>query len=551
MKQQRPWQPQPDIIPELIEGRQPFFRNFVTFEEEYWRFTEQLGKNSSRNYEIIRRIYGIDCKPRNHEKIGREFGITRERVRQIMNATKGKLLELLSGDTLLNPVRKCHEKLVRQFLAFQQELISGRLVILQSGLMASVKGGAHIPEPHLNLLMGILGFDHYSYRTSVFYYNEELFTTKAYLKDCILTVERVLRYEEHPLGAAQITRMVKQHPDMKPYAAAVPDILRELPGFEYVTVNRRSGYQLVFDRLPNAGAMAMRVIRDNKKSMYYKDIAREINRRLYDAGTRDLVTETGVVAQMTMSKSMITIGKSGFWTLTEWGDSTEPLKELIVKLLRAHGEPIPVEKLKSEVARRRPVIGEQSVVRTLGHHKDIFVRLQSGDVALQEWNIDKSLVRILPLAFGPAENLIMMKKIIEIFRENKKEVCDRKWLREKLEELGFSFSDSKFYGRITKYPIFEREGGSATRLRLREDKLPPLPVPVGPVRESRTDRIIQRARELINENGGKMLLIALVRQIMSEDDSRISTVYKALSMNTFHKTEVNSKTMISLKKKKN
>ena len=60
-----------------------------------------LGDLSDREAEVVKLRFGlIDGRPRTLEEVGREFGVTRERIRQIESKTLAKLRHPLRSDRL-------------------------------------------------------------------------------------------------------------------------------------------------------------------------------------------------------------------------------------------------------------------------------------------------------------------------------------------------------------------------------------------------------------------------------------------------------------------
>ena len=65
---------------------------------------EQVGRLTPREATILRRRFGIDCDEHTLEEVGKEFGVTRERIRQI---------EAMALRKLRHPGRTGH---LREFL---------------------------------------------------------------------------------------------------------------------------------------------------------------------------------------------------------------------------------------------------------------------------------------------------------------------------------------------------------------------------------------------------------------------------------------------------
>ena len=76
----------PEIVEEVCaiadEGT-PSPEEMANFAQMQMRLREQLGRLATREATVIRRRFGIDCDEHTLEEVGKEFGVTRERIRQI------------------------------------------------------------------------------------------------------------------------------------------------------------------------------------------------------------------------------------------------------------------------------------------------------------------------------------------------------------------------------------------------------------------------------------------------------------------------------------
>jgi|GEM_PF-4756044 len=534
----------PILIPESIDPDLPFFRNFVIFEEEYSRFSEEWGEQLARNHAIIRRRFGIHCQKMNLKQMGTYYGITRERVRQIKDRYLLRIRDMLTGKSLHRPLRQCPKEIVWQYLEFRQEVLQKK-IILRSTLLAADLQTYRIPIPHLNLLMASIGYESKTYRGLEIYYDTTKFnhTTVA---DSISAVYTVLRDEVHPQEDISILEKVKKgYTHLSLRNEDILNILEELPDFEFVTAGDRKGYQLRFDKLPQVGLMGVRILRDVGKPMHHKDIVREINKRIAQSGDEYCVTASYVTFQLSVSKVAKAVAKSGKWVLIEWGKNTESLKNLMIQVLRSVGKEMSTEELHEGVRVYREDVRYCNVVTSLRSSSEVFVRLKSGKVQLAEWPIDKKDILPKPCRFVPEDDTEIMKLIIRIMRRHGRKYASRRWLREKLDAQGYHFSDSKFYSRITKYPIFEPVGGSRTDIRLVEDAESLISMQSPKEKTTYSYRICMKIDEILAENGGIARLNDVVKQLREEMNCTAGTVYKSISQSGFKKLEVDGKMMIS------
>ncbi|MBR9974206.1 MAG: hypothetical protein KFF77_01375 [Bacteroidetes bacterium] len=390
-EQREPKRPRSDaqvLIPETVDPTQPFLRNFMAFEQDYFLLSQALYDPFPRNHAILRHCFGIHSRELNMTQVGASYNVTRERVRQIRERLLTDFRAMLSGAALPRPRRCCPREFVSQCVAFHNEAIAWRCIIRPERLFEyEAKPDPHI-RSYLDLLMETLGFARTAIRGVELYYDAGMFNQQT-LKDTISVVFHALNDELHPADPFAIVRKVgKERPDAGLTGDVIVNILEELPYIEYVTVHGKRGFQLRFDQLPNAGAMGVRVLRDERKTMYSRDIVREINNRLADSDAEKHVNAMALAAQFTKSVFVEAIGKTGLWALAQWGVNTDSLIELMIKALRACREPMSVDDLWMDVAKMRPNAKRESVRSMLRYSEDL-VRLESGKIALREWNIDR------------------------------------------------------------------------------------------------------------------------------------------------------------------
>ena len=378
----------PILIPERVDPARPFFVNFVLFEEEMARCTAEWGAQAARNQVIIRSLFGIHCRASVMERVGADYDITRERVRQVKASTLVTMRKMLSGKTVPRPARTCPADLARQFLTFWQEHVSHRTIIPRPEIIALIPPAESNPrakdisEAHIDLLMEILGYAIATYREYEFYYCTERFNRQT-LRAAITEILRALQDRIHPVRASDVTKQITvAGKDRALPVGVVQSILEELPECEYVTADGRSGFQLRFDRLSNSGTMAMRILRDAGTPMHFREIVRDINQRLFRFGGERIVLFSSVIAQLVKSDHASAVSKTGYWTLTEWRRNTGTILELMVSVLRARGAPMTVEELYEQVTHIRPEAKKKTLAKMLADHKEAFVRLESGKVTL-------------------------------------------------------------------------------------------------------------------------------------------------------------------------
>ena len=80
---------------ELIAGRDAPVELQVLESDEAAQLQTALSRLSEREAEVLRQRYGIDGPPRTLDEVGRSYGVTRERIRQIQGDAEKKLFGIL------------------------------------------------------------------------------------------------------------------------------------------------------------------------------------------------------------------------------------------------------------------------------------------------------------------------------------------------------------------------------------------------------------------------------------------------------------------------
>jgi len=144
-------------------------------------------------------------------------------------------------------------------------------------------------------------------------------------------------------------------------------------------------YRLRFDCLKGRGNQVARVLAENGAPMHYRDLLREINRRL--PLSKRARTKENVVNQISGDSRVSPIGKSGRWALAEWGLETRSLIELIEDVLATAGEAQHVDDITEQVLKLRPG-SEASIIILLATHPRQFRKVAPHIYTLTSWGDD-------------------------------------------------------------------------------------------------------------------------------------------------------------------
>jgi hypothetical protein len=144
-------------------------------------------------------------------------------------------------------------------------------------------------------------------------------------------------------------------------------------------------YRLRFDYLKGRAKQVARVLSENGESMHYRDLLREINRRLPES--KRIKSKENLVNQISRDSRVSPIGKSGRWALSEWGVETRSLVDLIEDVLTTAGEAQHIDDITAQVLKSRPG-SEASIFILLTMHSERFRKVAPHIYALTSWGDD-------------------------------------------------------------------------------------------------------------------------------------------------------------------
>src|SRR4030095_7728440 len=96
------------------------------------------------------------------------------------------------------------------------------------------------------------------------------------------------------------------------------------------------------------------------------------------------VSRGSFINQLTVDRRVEPIGRTGAWTLAEWGAETRSIIDVMVETLHASGEAMTQTELWSAVTNVRPA-AENSIPLLLSNNPDKIRRIAPRVWALAEW----------------------------------------------------------------------------------------------------------------------------------------------------------------------
>ncbi len=142
-------------------------------------------------------------------------------------------------------------------------------------------------------------------------------------------------------------------------------------------------YRTKFEDIRGRANQVVRLLSDRGQPMHFRHLLREVN-KVAAMQRKPAVGKGSLVNQLTADERIQPIGRTGEWTLAEWGSETRSIIEVMVEALHASGEAMTQTELWDAVRTVRPA-AENSIPLLLGNNPDRFRRVAPRVWALVEW----------------------------------------------------------------------------------------------------------------------------------------------------------------------
>lgn len=302
-------------------------------DSEMWELLLKHVKNT-RESDIIKRRYGLINGDRETlEEIGNDYGVTRERIRQIEKKALGKLRTYgnLHIKKLVSDVRTA--------------------IWLNGGLVTEEEADRFMVD-----LLGITGYD----GSSILDLFSDLNLIQRYtLKDFLFYCPLYRRQISLENFSEKILSVLKKNPQgisVSEIARAVPEI-KDVKKTEIIGLVEK--YCSLDARIEKATPLTYRLFRRGKLKYYeslitkvletegtplhFTEISYKTNKLLKEAGHK--LDERRIYAIVLTSGKFAHTGKRGTYGLTEWGIRKEMMPDLIEECIRKAGFPLRVDQI--------------------------------------------------------------------------------------------------------------------------------------------------------------------------------------------------------------
>jgi hypothetical protein len=386
---------------------------------------------------IFKMRFGLNGnQPKLLSEMGREYNITRERIRQILFIMTSQIHKLLEGKELLNPRITCRK--ITAFTEFKNNLTSKIYTSAQIKKILGNFSKVQFINQYINILMFLCGYETVNRGEKQIYYKDILSysITKNINKFRVFLSKQVLY-----ISQSKIKKDLKlTQPELEFYIELTPNVETMIKGNEIF-------YRLPLKELHCASSCVYRILYEAGHPMPIAEIRSELKKN-----SRDLELISNNRCNGLYKKEIVPIGKTGVWSLREWVLNTDSIPALIEKCLKEEKHPLPIEQILVYINKYRPVY-KHIIQSTLGVYKNVFIQYNDDTYGLKDWHLKKPVKIRRERNFTNAiKSSAIVEKAIEILREKKKmPLYD---LRIKLSKKGYLLST--IYKALNN-PIFIKE----------------------------------------------------------------------------------------------
>lgn len=370
----------------FIEKFKNYVNSFISRLEVKMNKTTSRIERDDRKRQILEYSYGLKSKYYTNEEISCLLDLTSERVRQIGI----EVVKEISKEVTTEVKNIFFSYYISEIIDFKEELIR-KGVLSQNSFIEYIERKYKIDinynEPYIKLLVDVLEFKMAKTNLHLLRNNDLIFFDKnininLFIRVChavFIAVERNTIMTE----IEDIIIYVK----MKLREDKVPNdyinmALIAIDDCELINKDSKQYYQIVFHKLSSASDMAYRVLFEASDRMSLTDILRTINHRLVGT-SRKKIDKVSLNQQLNGDKRFMPLGKTGIWTLTEWGEDNLSMYDLITNTLIHFNKPLKKDEIFSHIQKTREFIKTRSLETVI--YDSRYTQLEDNKIILSEW----------------------------------------------------------------------------------------------------------------------------------------------------------------------
>jgi len=333
--------------------------------------TKILNNLPKRNRDIISRRFGLKNGDKETlEAIGQNYGITRERVRQIEDSSLGQLKEKLFDYPEVGP-----------YLSLAYSILDEHGgVMKEEDLFDHFSGSAKRNATNASLVL-LMNLDN-KFRRSAETDNLHTFWTlsDAHVEQAhgtLATLTAAFKKHNQPVVNDNLYELYKKHTD-KPIS---PKALLAYTSLSK-NINKNIFGEVGLAHWPEINPRGVRdkaylVLRKSENPLHFREITELIN----DSGFNKKKANIQTVHNELIKDSRFVLVGRGIYALSQWGYKSGTVKDVLEQVLKESGKPLSRADLTAKVLSTR-FVKENTILLNL--QDDKFKRLEDGNYVLEE-----------------------------------------------------------------------------------------------------------------------------------------------------------------------
>lgn len=312
----------------------------------------------ARSKDIITRRYGLKSNvSETLESIGKEYGITRERVRQIEANAKKSLSSL---EETLRPV---HELFIRIFTMYGGALTEEHIVEI-----AQQESSSQVTSHMLHFHLDIYPHMRYVGESELFAPHWQLDDlTKSHANEIVAHAVELLKKEKHPQPLARLMSDIQSKFSDPTEQPSKEHIIAALTASKHVSRTAfgdwgLSGWSETSPR--GVGDKSYSVLRRHGKPAHFREITNMINETKFDHKVANPQT---VHNELIKDKRFVLVGR-GLYGLKEWGFMSGTVADVLESILKKAEQPLTKEELVTKVLKQR-IVKKNTILLSLQNNQ--------------------------------------------------------------------------------------------------------------------------------------------------------------------------------------
>lgn len=294
-----------------------------------------------RSQEIIKKRYGISVpEPETLEQIGREYKITRERVRQIIVDALKKINKKIDGDDF---------KSIEDNILFT--IVENNGIIEEEKIVLNLSGG------NKNVANAVVFVQMLSKRISVV--EEKGLIKKSWLasrevinrvNELSKEVQEIFKREQKPLKAEEIVKKI-QAKKSEFSETEIVNLLDVMAGFAKNAFDKWGLFDWKEINPKGTREKIYIVLKERNKPLHFVEIAQHIDQ--YQLSKKKAHPQT-VHNELIKDNRFVLIGR-GIYALKEWGYQEGTVKDILKDILNKSKKPLTRDEILEQIFKMRKV----------------------------------------------------------------------------------------------------------------------------------------------------------------------------------------------------